>query len=307
MTERILDFSQEGAYLHLRNDNLVVERENQDSIMVPLSDLGVLVVSHPQVSFSKSLLSAMVEKGGAFLVCDEKHLPSGMLLPLQAHSIQTERMARQVQASLPTCKRLWQQIVKEKVQAQGRLLHLLHGNDYGISLMSSRVRSGDPENVEAQAARRYWSHFYGEEGIRRDPDKEGINSLLNYGYAILRAIVARAISARGLHPSIGLHHHNRYNAFCLADDLMEPWRPLVDHAAFQLEEEQGEGVALDQEAKRQLLSALSGRYHYGDEERGLFDWISKVASSLNAVFMGEKKDLFLPRFTSMTDTRSLED
>jgi CRISP-associated protein Cas1 len=297
MTERILDFSQEGAYLHLRYDNLVVEREDQEPVTVPLSDLGVLVVSHPQVSFSKSLLSALVSKGGAFLVCDEKHLPTGMLLPLQSHSLQTERMARQVQVSLPTCKRLWKQIIQEKILAQGRLLERLHGKDYGVGAMSKRVRSGDPENIEAQAARRYWTHFYSEKGLSRNQDGDGINSLLNYGYAILRAIVARAITASGLHPSIGLHHHNRYNAFCLADDLMEPYRPLVDLTAYQLEEEQGEDVALSQGNKRHLLAALSGRYFYAGEERNLFDWISKVAASLNATFQGEKEELFLPRFT----------
>ncbi|MBN2170599.1 MAG: type II CRISPR-associated endonuclease Cas1 [Candidatus Krumholzibacteriota bacterium] len=307
MTDRILDFSREGAFLHLRQANLIIERREQDEVSVPLSDLGVVVVSHPQVSLSKSLLSAMVENGSAFVVCDEKHLPVGMLLPLQANSVQTERLAQQTRASLPTKKRLWQQLVREKILAQGRLLESLHGKDYGVGLMAKRVQSGDPANMEAQAARRYWAHFFGQDGFRRNPGGEGLNSLLNYGYAILRAMVARAVAATGLHPSIGLHHHNRYNAFCLADDLMEPYRPLVDHAAYQLTKEKGEDVSLSQESKGRLLSALTGRYSADGEERTLFDWFSKCASSLNAVFKEERKELFLPRFTPQPDNRSLED
>jgi len=307
MTDRILDLSRSGAHLHLRHENLVVDREDMESQTLPLSDLSVLVVSHPQVTFSKALIAAIAARGCAFLVCDEKHLPTGMLLPLQANSVQTERLAAQIRAKLPVKKRLWQQIVREKVLAQGRLLSAFHGSDSGVGLMAKRVRSGDPDNVEAQAARKYWGRFLGEKSFRRDRNKEGPNSLLNYGYAVLRAIVARAVSATGLHPSIGLHHHNRYNAFCLADDLMEPYRPLIDARVLSLIRDQGEEVDLSQEVKLELLAALAGHLSYDGESRSLFDWMSRSASSLNAVFAGEeRKDLYLPRFSPSFDTRSLE-
>lgn len=307
MTDRILDLSQSGAHLHLRHENLVVDREEMESQTIPLSDLSVLVVSHPQVTFSKALVAAMAARGCAFLVCDEMHLPSGMLLPLQTNSIQTERLAAQIRAALPTKKRLWKQLVREKIRAQGRMLSAHYGTDSGVGLMAKRVRSGDPENIEAQAARRYWGRFLGEKSFRRDWREEGPNSLLNYGYAILRAVVARAVSATGLHPSIGLHHHNRYNAFCLADDIMEPYRPLVDDRVLSLIREHGESIDLTQEVKLNLLACLAGHMTSNQESRSLFDWMSRTANSLNAVFAEERKDLFLPRFSPSFDTRSLED
>jgi hypothetical protein len=187
-----------------------------------------------------------------FIVSNEKHLPAAMLLPLSTHSTQTERFARQAAVSLPTRKRAWQQIVQAKLRAQARLLEETTGADQGLHVMAGRVRSGDPDNLEAQAARVYWPALFGKEAsgeaFRRDPEGEGINVHLNYGYAVLRAIVARALCASGLHPSLGVHHHNRYDTFCLADDLMEPFRPLVDrvvaglrHSRLPSSDEEGAG------------------------------------------------------------------
>jgi CRISPR-associated protein Cas1 len=205
---------------------------------IPFADIAVLVTSHPQISFTQAVLAGLAAAGGMFIVSNEKHLPAAMLLPLSTHSTQTERFARQAAVSLPTRKRSWQQIVQAKLRAQARLLEETTGADQGLRQMAARVRSGDPDNLEAQAARTYWQALFGEgpsgEPFRRDPEGGGINVHLNYGYAVLRAIVARALCASGLHPSLGVHHHNRYDTFCLADDLMEPFRPLVDRVVARL-------------------------------------------------------------------------
>ncbi|MBZ0254251.1 MAG: type II CRISPR-associated endonuclease Cas1, partial [Candidatus Methylomirabilis sp.] len=232
--------------------------------------------------------------GGAFVACDEKHLPVGMLLPIDAHFVQAERFARQAEAAFPVKKRLWKQVVQAKIRAQGRLLDALHGKDMGLLPMAGRVRSGDPDNLEAQASRRYWGALFDKPGFRRDRTAEDANRNLNYGYAVLRAIVARAVCAAGLHPSLGLHHHNRYDAFCLADDLMEPFRPVVDGAVVRWVRERGEGAPFDREAKARLLEALTGRFEAEGEARTLFDLAARAASSLAGVFLGERADLALP-------------
>jgi CRISP-associated protein Cas1 len=294
MTDRIIDISSDGAALHARNGLLVIERDGAEATAVPFGDLAALVVAHPRVSFTQSVVSELAEAGGMLVTCDARYLPSAMLLPMQAHFTQTERLAAQVGASKPTAKRLWQQIVRAKITAQGRLLAELHGDDLGLPALARRVRSGDPENREAQAARRYWRLLFADDSFRREPDRDDANRLLNYAYAVLRATVARALCAAGLHPSIGLHHHNRYNPFCLADDLMEPFRPVADGAVVRRVRDHGPDAPLDREAKAALIAALTGRYRVAGEERTLFDLLARTAASLVAVFAGERRDLLLP-------------
>jgi len=178
--------------------------------------------------------------------------------------------------------------------AQGRLLKDLRGKDHGLFDLAMKVRSGDPENVEAQAARRYWPVLFGK-SFRRDPFAEDHNRLLNYGYAVLRAVVARAVCASGLHPSLGIHHHNRYDAFCLADDLAEPYRPLVDSVVERIWRGRGPEAPLDKETKSAIIKTLMEiRYELGEENRTLFDLLGHTASSLAAVFMGTRRDIILP-------------
>jgi CRISPR-associated protein Cas1 len=195
---------------------------------------------------------------------------------------------------LPTRKRVWQQLVKAKVRAQGNLLRELHGDDRGLIALSKHVRSGDPDNIEGRASRRYWPALFADPSFRRNRDADDCNRHLNYGYAILRAIVARAICAAGLHPSLGLHHHNRYDTFSLASDLMEPFRPLVDRTVALHARQSDPCAPLDKEAKRALLAALTGRLVIGDEERPLFDTAARTASSLAQVYAGQRKRLLLP-------------
>jgi CRISPR-associated protein Cas1 len=293
MTERILDFSEEAVFLHVRYEQLVIEQEGKEKTTIPLEEIAALCVSHAQVSYTNAVLSGLATKGGALVVCNEKHLPVGMMLPLVGHSTQVERFAEQASASAPTCKRLWQQLVQAKLMAQGKVLQELKGQDQGLIAMATRVKSGDSENLEAQASRRYWAALFGD-SFRRDREAEDQNRHLNYGYAILRAIVARSICASGLHPSIGVHHHNRYDSFCLADDLMEPFRPLVDKAVAKWIESHDPKAPFERETKAAILSALTGRFDLEGESRTLFDVTSRLASSLAQVFSGEGQSLLIP-------------
>lgn len=263
---------------------------------MPLDDVAVVVASNPQITLTQAVLSGLSAAGAAIISCDERRLPVGMMLPLQGHYSQTERIARQLAAKLPVCKRLWQQVVRSKIEAQAAALRLEIGADGGLPALAKRVRSGDPENVEAQAARRYWLLIFGDRGFRRDREAEDINRVLNYGYAVLRAITARAVCAAGLHPSIGLHHHNRYSQFVLADDLMEPFRVVVDRAAVTIGKTWGPSPELDKSVKAELFAALTARFTYEGEARSLFDILARVAASLVGVFNGERRALALPSF-----------
>ena len=296
MTDRILDLSESAARLSVRDGLLTVAREGQEAATIPLGDLAVLVVSHPQVSYTHAVLAGLVAQGGAFVTCDERHLPVGMLLPVDAHYVQAERFAIQARASLPMRKRLWRQIVRAKVRAQGNLLAELHGDDYGLTALAVETLSGDPSNIEAQASRRYWPALFANADWRRNREAEDQNRHLNYGYAILRAIVARAICAAGLHPSLGLHHHNRYNSFCLADDFMEPLRPLVDRAVVEIVRTAGPEAALDRRTKAALLQAVTGRHEIQGDKRTVFEIASMMASSLVAVLEKREKRLVFPEF-----------
>lgn len=294
MTDRILDIAEGPAWLRLIDGRLAIERKDAACSEIPIADLSVVVVSHPQATITQGALAALAAAGVAFVTCDRRHMPVGMLLPLDAHHVQAQRFAMQASATEPTRKRAWQQIVRAKLRAQGELLRRLTGSDAGITAMISRVRSGDPANIEAQAARRYWPEVFADPDFRRRQDAEDQNRHLNYGYAVLRGIVARAVCAAGLHPSLGVHHHHRSNAYCLADDLMEPLRPIVDLAVVEIVKERGPAVALDREAKTILLRSLTASREGDGENRSLVDWTSRMAGALANVLAGDERQLRLP-------------
>jgi len=294
MTNRILDFSQSPARLRARLAQLIVQRDDHAELSIPLADLAVLVVSHPQVSYTQAVLSGLAEAGGAFVACNRRMLPVGMFLPLVGHHAQAERFAAQARVSVPTCKRLWREVVRAKIQAQADTLEQLHGTEFGLRVLVGQVRSGDPSNVEARASRRYWPRLFADLDFRRHRENEDQNMLLNYGYAVLRAIVARAICAAGLHPSLGIHHHNRYDGYCLADDLMEPFRPTVDRAVAEYVATHDPFYELETAAKQQMIGELTGRYDVGGQQRTLFDTVGRMASSLADVFLGRAKTIELP-------------
>ncbi|MCP4645250.1 MAG: type II CRISPR-associated endonuclease Cas1 [bacterium] len=294
--DRILDFSTDAAWLSVSLGRLRVERKGMDDRTVPFDEIAALVVSNKAVTYTHAVLAALMDAGGVLVACDGKHLPAGIMAPLLRHHRHSERLGLQTAASLPTKKRLWQQVVRAKVANQAWLLETLHGGDAGLGAMADRVRSGDPDNVEGQAARAYFPALFADPGFRRDRDADGANSFLNYGYTVLRAIVARAVAGSGLHPAFGLHHHNRYDAFRLVDDLMEPFRPVVDRAVVAWVAAEGEGP-LEPPGKRHLLNAMAGTVRVAGEERTLFDAAIRLSASLAQAFEGQHKALALPELT----------
>jgi CRISPR-associated protein Cas1 len=293
---RIVEISDSPARLRIEHRQLVIDagtREEPRDQRVPLDDLAVLVVAHPAVSYTQAVLTELVAAGGTFVTCDRFRLPVGLLMPLDAHSVQTDRFRKQLDLPKPRQKRLWQQIIQAKIAMQALVLAEQTENDGGLAALIPLVRSGDPSNVEARAARRYWQLLFGQD-FRRDRHAEDHNRLLNYGYAVMRAAVARAVVAAGLHPSLGVHHHNKYNSYCLADDLMEPYRPLVDRAVVTVVEEFGEVPELDKLTRAHLLGALQSWVLLAGEQRTLFDALSRTAASLANVITGEADRLELP-------------
>ncbi|WP_339686455.1 type II CRISPR-associated endonuclease Cas1 [Gimesia maris] len=295
MLNRILDISEAPARLKVRLEQLVIDTlQAQQPVTIPIAEIAVLIVSHPQVTYTQRVLSSLVKEGGVFITCDERRLPNGMLVPLQSNYIQVERIAKQSAAKLPLKKRIWQQVIRAKIIAQAELLSMLHNNDFGLFALVSQVKSGDPQNIEARAARKYWSVLFGSNTFLRDRAAHDQNQLLNYGYTVLRAITARAICAAGLHPSIGIHHHNKYNHFCLADDLMEPFRVLVDRTVAIHISENGIDTNFDQSTREILLSVLTERVELNGHTKTLFDALAQTAQSLNDVFAGNKNKIDLP-------------
>lgn len=229
MIKKTLHFSN-PAYLSISNKQLVISLKETDSeIRVPVEDVGVIILEHPQITITHSLLSYLLEENIAVITSGTGRMPSGMLLPFEGHSSQTERLRVQLDASQPLKKNLWQQTVQAKILNQAWVLKSRGIDTENMLYWSRSVKSGDSENHEGRAAAYYWSHLFpGISNFRRGRSEAPPNNLLNYGYAILRSIVARSIVGSGMHPSVGLHHRNKYNAFCLADDIMEPYRPFVD-------------------------------------------------------------------------------
>lgn len=296
MTDRVVDIGERPARLTVRHSRLVVEPEGGDPAAIPIADIGVLLLSHPAAIIGASVLTELAAAGASVVISGRDHLPAAMLLPLLTHSVQSERHARQVALSAPARNRLWRQIVRAKIQAQARALISRNGEDAGLAAMAARVRSGDPDNLEAQAARRYWPLIFGDPRFRRGSEYGGRNAQLNYGYAVLRAGVARALCAAGLHPSLGLQHHNRYDPFRLASDLMEPFRPLVDRRVAELDapDPAEPNSSLDATGKSLLLEFWRRRYRCENEQRTLADLLQRAAHSLAAVIGRDSRKLLLP-------------
>lgn len=297
MTNRILDFSQTPARLRLDCGCLVAETSNTILTRVALTDIESIVLSHPQISVSQALLGALASCGITVVFCDEKLRPAGMMLPLEGHQAQRARFRAQAALSTPRRKRLWQEIVQAKIRAQAATLEEFLGEDAGLREMAKRVGSGDPNNHEAQAARRYWPLLFPDNGFRRRDEMDARNHVLNYGYAILRAAVARALCGAGLHPSFELHHRSPYNTFPLADDVMEPFRPAIDRAV-RLESDRrardGQELGVDAESKKAVISALIARYRAGSESRTLLDLLTRSAQTLVTAVLDPKCSYTIP-------------
>jgi len=264
---------------------------------VPIEDMGLLLMEHEQVTVTQGLLAKLLEHNVAVVNCDEKHHPAGMLLNFHGHSTQTETFIAQAEAPKPLKKQLWQQVVKAKISNQAAVLEAM-GQDGGrLHKLAQEVRSGDTDNREGAAAVYYWPRVFKRiPDFLRDPQGHYPNNLLNYGYSILRATVARALAGSGLHPTLGLFHRNRYNAYCLADDLMEPYRPLVDQVIAGIVQDRPlDRTELDQEDKITLLRTPTLDVNMDGKMRPLMVAVSETTASLARAFLGSGTALALPK------------
>ena len=219
MIKRIIDIS-EKSYLHIKNNQFLITRGEETIGSIPVEDLGIVILQHPAIVISQAAIISCQKNNTALVFCNERHLPYSIILPISdANSLHTKIIQEQVNVSVPTRKRLWKLAVQQKIACQIETLQKLGKLTAPLQKLKENVRSGDPKNVEAQAARKYWTLLMGK-SFRRDINLDGINSLLNYGYSIIRAMLARAIVGAGLHPALGIHHRNQYNGLCLADDLL---------------------------------------------------------------------------------------
>ncbi len=289
------------AYLSVKNSQLVVKRTDSDTkeavvVTAPIEDIGVVVLEDRQITVTNVALDALLQNNCAVITCDEKHMPAGMLLPLEGNTIQSERFRNQIEASLPLKKQLWQQTVQAKIRNQASVLKRLSGVEAGCMLAwANDVKSGDSENLEGRAAAYYWRNIFPNlPGFTRDREGETPNSLLNYGYAIVRAVIARALVASGLLPTLGIHHHNRYNAYCLADDIMEPYRPYVDELVLNIMQSEMDYGELTPELKRQLLGLPVTEVVIGGQRSPMMVAASQTTSSLCKCFSGELRKLAYP-------------
>lgn len=303
MIKRTIEISQQPVHLTVENEQLLLlRRDDERSLLssVPCEDLGMLLVEEQGVTYSHAALTTLLRHGAALVVCGRDHLPAGMLMPFADHTEVVTRLHLQLEAHRPLRKQLWRQIVRAKIRAQAANLPPGTAARTRLLELARNVRSGDPENAESQAAQAYWRAWL--DGVaaaeldlgpfRRDADRPGINALLNYGYAVLRAAMARALVAAGLQPALGLHHRNRSNPFCLADDLMEPLRPLVDARVRELLRT-GE-TELRPLAKRGLLELLTAPLQVGELCGPLMVALHRYTASFVRCLAGESRVLEVP-------------
>lgn len=293
MLKRTLFFGN-PYHLSTKLDQLViVNKDTGEERMQPIEDMGFVVFEHPHITFTQSVMQLMAENNTAVVFCDKKHHPSSMLLHLDTHQVQTELFRHQVNASEPLKKQVWQQTVKAKINNQAALLDYFELDGTALRYLSTQVKSGDTTNEEAQAARRYWPRLFGKT-FTRERFGQAPNPALNYGYAILRAAIARGLAGSGLHPTLGIHHRNKYNSYCLADDIMEPYRPYVDLVVKQMVDDELNCEDLSTPEKTALLGLLSMDVHIGNKKRPLMVGISETTASLSRVFKGEDKKVKYP-------------
>lgn len=300
MIKRILEISQHGAHLSTKHEQLLITRQGGVVGQAPCEDLGMVVVDHPEATYTHKALAKLADHGAVVVICGSNHLPAAMLLPLTQHSQVVWRLADQVNVSKPLQKQLWQQLVVAKILGQARNLRCDTPAHTKLLALAKRVRSGDPINVEAYAAKVYWANWLEGKPFRRDIDEGGINSFLNYGYAIARASLARAVVSSGLQPSIGLHHKNRANAFCLVDDLIEPFRPIVDCLVREMHYDGFD--ALTQPAKAKILQLLASPLRLDGQTGPWMTMIQRFTASLVRCYSGESKKLEIPTPCELADT-----
>lgn len=300
MIKRVLEISSEPYHLAVRMDQLVLRPRDHSGNAppsVPCEDVGLVVVDNDGVSYSHQALTRLLDHGAGIVLCGPNHLPAGLLLPLASHTEIVWRIDCQMAAKRPIKKRLWKQIIRAKIRYQAENLPADSPARGRLLALAAEVRSGDPANVEAQAARIYWESWLDDRVFRREPKgNEAVNGMLNYGYAVLRAAVARALVSAGMFPPLGIHHCNRGNAFCLADDLLEPMRPWVD--AVVAECVSREQIGVTRETKQALLSLLHRTVRVGGQAGPLMVGLHRTCASLVRCLEGAEVRLLLPRLVT---------
>ena len=306
MIKRVLCF-QNPTYLSLKLKQMVVEipevvygkglldsLRQQGVRTIPIEDIGVVVLDHKQITITQALMAELLDNNCAIITCDDRHHPVGLYLPMDGHNLQSERFREQINASEPLRKQMWQQTIINKILGQAFVLNTQHVENQNMLAWAKSVRSGDTDNMEGRAAAYYWRNVFGDPHFVRGQEGEPPNNLLNYGYAIVRAMVARALVSAGLLPTLGIHHHNRYNAYCLADDIMEPYRPFVDMAVIDMRQRYADISQLTTDMKRDLLSISTADVLVEGKRSPMMIAIQTTANSVQRCFSGESRKIIYP-------------
>ncbi|MEA3406398.1 MAG: type II CRISPR-associated endonuclease Cas1 [Pseudomonadota bacterium] len=287
MIKRTIDISH-PSYLKRKQAQLIIERPDKPVAQLPFEDLGVIILSHPQITLTQGVIESCAHHNCVIVHCDSKHLPSSLTLPIASHSLHTKTLYQQTQIKPVRKKQLWQQIVKAKITEQANTLKRCNRPHKQIQKMVNQVQSADKTNMEAQAAQKYWKALI-DPNFKRNPDADGLNSQLNYGYAIIRAVVARAIVGTGFHPSIGLNHHNQYNPYCLADDIMEPFRPWIDQITLHQSSQE-----LNKETKQPYLQLIAEKVIFKDQTMPFMVALSLFIADLKLAYIDHSIALKFP-------------
>ncbi|HTN44754.1 MAG TPA: type II CRISPR-associated endonuclease Cas1 [Flavipsychrobacter sp.] len=295
MIKRTLYFGN-PTYLKTKNEQLVIElMETGEVKTTAIEDIGLLILDNQQITITQAVLAKMLENNVAIITCNNTHHPVGLFLNLDGHTLQSQRFKHQVGASVPLQKQLWQQTVVAKISNQAHLFAEKRLPEKPLTSLAAKVKSGDSDNCEAQAAAYYWKQLFPEFlNFKRFREGEPPNNLLNYGYALLRAVVARSLVGSGLLPTLGIFHRNQYNAYCLADDIMEPYRPYVDKVVYEIVEMNGRFLEMTPDMKQQLLRIPAMDVVIDNEKSPLMNAVQRTTASLAKCFEGTTRKLLYP-------------
>ena len=292
MIKRVLCF-ENPARLSLKLAQMVVELQDVTRTL-PIEDIGVVILDHKQITITHALIDALLANNVAIVTSNDKHLPVGLMLPLDGNTLQSERFRAQIDASEPLKKQMWQQTIVAKILGQAHVLGTQLIKHNNMLKWAKDVRSGDPENMEARAAAFYWRNMFEKDAFIRDPQGLPPNNLLNYGYSIVRAMMARALVGAGLLPTLGIHHHSRYDAYCLADDIMEPYRPFVDMKVLEMWKKGNITNDISSEQKRELLGITTMDVNISGHRSPMMLAIQTTAQSVQKCFSGEARKIIYP-------------
>jgi len=295
MIKRTLYFGN-PAYLKTANEQIIIEmHDTGETKSAPIEDIGLLILDHQQITITQALMAKLLANNTALITCNHTHHPVGLMLNLDGNSLQSMHFQAQIEASVPLKKQLWQQTITAKILNQAALLQIQREENKLLLNYAREVKSGDSENHEARAAAYYWKRIFPDFlGFRREREGPPPNNLLNYGYAILRALVARSLVSSGLLPTLGIHHRNQYNAYCLADDIMEPYRPYVDQVICQIIRGNGKFLDMTPSMKKQLLTIPAMDVRIDGQKSPLMNAVQRTAASLVRCFEGKSRKLLFP-------------